>query len=185
MVADNPNLPISLPPGLSGWKQTLAVVAPTLATALGGPLAGMAARVAVQALGCEPGEESLAKAVTSGDQEVLLKLKQADTTFAQRLEELGVDRERIAASDRASAREREAKVGGVAAPLFGGIVLAGFFAVVGWALSGHLNLTGETGALIGMVIGYVSGKADQVVSYYFGSSAGQDHMARTKLPSGR
>ena len=47
-----------------------------------------------------------------------------------------------------------------------------------------MNLSGEAGAVIGTLIGYVSAKAEQVIAYYFGSSAGSkaktDIMARGK-----
>lgn len=53
------------------------------------------------------------------------------------------------------------------------IVLLGFFGVVGWVVSGGLSAHTDSIGIIGSAIGYVSAKADQIVSYYFGSS--KDH----------
>lgn len=59
------------------------------------------------------------------------------------------------------------------------MVVAGFFWTVVYILGWIGRSDGQTArlpreiiALVGTVIGYVSAKADQVVSYYFGSSAG-------------
>ena len=159
------------------WKKTLGAVAPTLATALGGPMAGMAANLAVKALGInEKGapEPLLQQAIKSGDPETLAKLKEAERAFLIELERLGIEKEKLAAHDRADARKREINLGGWSNPILAGVVICGFFATVGYVLAGDVNLGGESGALIGTLIGYVSAKADQICSYYFGSSSGQD-----------
>lgn len=67
-------------------------------------------------------------------------------------------------------------VGGRAAPILAFVVMAGFLFIVWWLMSGHLTIGADLG-LVGTVVGYVSAKADMVISYYFGSSAGQDHIA--------
>lgn len=159
------------------WKGVTGVigtVAPTIATALGGPLAGTAVNAITTALGLDSNTpvKDVAAAVQTADPEVLLKLKQAEQEFQATLAKLEVDLEKIAADDRASARDREKAVGSMAVNLLAGIVIVGFFATVGYVLSGRVGLTGEQGVLVGTVVGYVSAKADQVVSYFFGSSHG-------------
>lgn len=60
------------------------------------------------------------------------------------------------------------------------IIVAGFFWVAQYVLRGGLdNSDPNTVALIGGVVGYASAKADQVVSYYFGSSRGSADKANT------
>lgn len=93
------------------WKKTLATVAPTIATALGGPLAGMAVNVAAKALGVEPNEQAIETAISSGSPELFLKLKEAENGFILELEKLGVERDRIAYQDRDSARKRQVNSG--------------------------------------------------------------------------
>lgn len=166
------------------WKSIVGTVAPTIATALGGPLAGLAVKAigGVFGLGDGASDEDVAAAVRGATPEQLLALKKADQDFAVKMRELDIDLERIAAGDRDSARRREAAIGGLINPTLAGLVLIGFFATVGAVLSGEVNLSGEAGAVIGTMIGYVSAKAEQVVAYYFGSSAGSkaktDLMAR-------
>jgi len=88
------------------------------------------------------------------------------------MKELDVDLERIAAGDRAGARKREQSVGGWANPVLAGFVVAGFFASVYAVLGGFVVADTVNAGMIGTLVGYVSAKADQVVSYYFGSSSG-------------
>ncbi len=160
----------------TGVTSLISTVAPTIATALGGPLAGTAVSAITGALGLDattPAKEIVA-AVQKADPETLLKLKQAEQDFQATLAKLDVDLERIAADDRASARDREKAVGSTAINILADIVIVGFFATVGYVLSGRVGLTGEQGVLVGTVVGYVSAKADQVVSYFFGSSHGSE-----------
>jgi len=161
------------------WRNIVGTVAPWLGTALGGPLGGMAGKVIGEVLlpdHPDSTEEQIEQAVMKASPADLQKLKEADQKFKIEMKKLGLDEKRLAADDRANARSREIQVGGWSNPLMAGVVIFGFFGTVGYALAGGLSLGGEAGALIGTLIGYVSAKADQVVSYYFGSSAGQDRQ---------
>lgn len=152
------------------WKSVVGSVAPTIATALGGPLSGMAVSALCKAFGLEAGssERDIERYVTEQPAAAIAQLKQAELEFKK----LDVDFERIAAADRDSARNRQIQTKDKAPLLLGSLILAGFFAVVGYVLSGKLNLSGEQGVLIGTIVGYASAKADQVVSFFFGSSSG-------------
>lgn len=156
------------------WKNILRVVAPTIATALGGPLAGTAISALSQSLLGRPDgtEEEIATLVTSGNPDVLLKLKEAENAFVIRMRELDVEVDKLDAGDRDSARKRETSVGGYANPILASVIIASFMGMVAFVLVRGLNVPPDQAALIGTLIGYVSAKADQVVSYYFGSSSG-------------
>lgn len=53
------------------------------------------------------------------------------------------------------------------------VVILGFFASVLAVFAGVADLAEpSTATLVGAVVGYASAKADQVVAYWFGSSAG-------------
>ncbi len=162
---------------MTQWKDIVGAVAPALATALGGPLAGLAVRsLSNVLLGHENGSErdvGAALAGATGDQ--LVRLREADAAFALQMKSLDVDLERIAADDRNSARLRETAGGDKWTPrIIASLVLGGFLFSVFWVLSGQVaGLTDPAVVgIIGTLVGYVSAKADQVVSYYFGSSAG-------------
>ena len=157
------------------WKATLGVVAPTIATALGGPFAGMAANAVIGALGLSPdaGDKDIAVAMASATPDQLLALKKADQDFTLGLKKLDVDLEKIASDDRDSARKREGEVKDWAPRILAATIIVGFLSTVFMVLSGCVEGLKDpmTATLTGTLIGYVSAKADQVVSYYFGSSA--------------
>lgn len=163
---------------MSKWKDIVGAVAPVLGTALGGPLGGMAARVVSQALlGKEKAsEKEIEAALMSASPEQLMSLKQAEIEFQERMRELDIDLEKIHQQDRDSARRRETAVGGWATPLLATVVIAGFF---GATFSILLGLSEVDSVLAGTLIGFVAAKAEQVVSYYFGSSAGS--AAKNKM----
>jgi hypothetical protein len=159
------------------WKAIVGAVAPALGTALGGPLAGLAVSTISDALLGKPNgtDAEIAVALKAGGPDALLKLKEADQHFAVRMRELDIDLERINQADRGNAREREAKTGDRATPrALAGIIVGAFLGMVWYVLSGRVEGLKDPVAagMIGTLIGYVSAKADQVVSYYFGSSSG-------------
>ena len=159
------------------WRKIVGAVAPTLATALGGPLAGMAVSAVSDALLGKPNgtEGEITAALQAGGGEALARLREAERAFAVRMRELDIDVEKLHQLDRASARERERNTGDKATPrALAAIIVGGFLLTVWYVLSGQVEGLKDPVAagLIGTLIGYVSAKADQVVSYYFGSSAG-------------
>ena len=155
----------------SDWKKLLGSVAPALGAAIGGPFAPIAGAVVGKVLtGKEnASEEEIEKALVTASPDKLLELKQADMQFKKDMKALDVDIERLHQKDRESARAREAQVGGVATPVLATVIIVTFLATVAGVLFGN---TAVDSALAGTLIGYVSAKAEQVVSYYFGSSAG-------------
>lgn len=162
---------------MNDWKKILATVAPTIATALGGPMAGFAMHTVSNAiLGHENGtEDEIASAISISGPDALLKIKEAENAFAIRLKELDIDLERIGVDDRSSARERESKTGDSnTLRVIAAMVVGGFLICVWFVLTGQAKGLSDPAiaATIGTLIGYVSAKADQVVSYYFGSSRG-------------
>ena len=88
-------------------RKTLATVAPAIATALGGPLAGVAVQMAGKAIGLGEGatEGDVEAAVLSGNPDVLVRLREVNAQFEKDMAALGVDLERIHAGDRDSARQ--------------------------------------------------------------------------------
>jgi hypothetical protein len=162
------------------WKSIVKAVAPALGTALGGPVGGLAVTALTSVLGIEPDstEDQIAAAVRTATPEQLLALKNADNQFKIDMERLHINLKEIEYKDRDSARQREIGTSGAsrwATPILAGLVLSGFFWSVWWVFSnGISDMTAASAAFVGTMVGYVSAKADQVVSYYFGSSAGSE-----------
>ena len=88
---------------------------------------------------------------------------------------------KISTADTANARNREIKIGGYSVPILAGVFVVGFFGAAYLILSNKVPLTGEAGLMVGTIFGYIASNTNQIVSYYFGSSAGQDEqIGRTK-----
>jgi len=147
-------------------------VAPSLATAVGGPLAGMATRVISEALLGKPDgtEAELAEAAKAATPEQLLALKKAEQDFAVRMRELDVDLERISQADRNSARDRETKTGDITPRFLAAAITAGFFSVLGYMIAYGLPPQGGEAMLV--MLGTLGTAWGAIISYYFGSSAG-------------
>ncbi len=164
----------------------VGAVAPTLATAIGGPLGGMAMQVVSSVLGLptDSSEKDVEKALKQATPEQLLALKQADNDFAVRMKELDIDLDRIAASDRDSARRREAQVRDWMPRVLAFVVVAGFMATVFLVLLGYVDGMKDPlmATTVGTLIGFVSAKCEQVVAYYFGSSSSSQQ--KTQLLAG-
>lgn len=88
------------------WKSTLSTIAPTIATALGGPLAGAATKfLASELLGDESASiESIENTIVSASPEQLASIKKLDNDFRIKMKELDVDVFNLEVQDRGSAR---------------------------------------------------------------------------------
>lgn len=151
------------------WLKT---VAPTVATALGGPLAGLAVEAIGSAFGWtdatkEKVESVLASGQLTGEQ--MLQLKQAEIALKQRQEELGFQFEELTFKDRDSARQRESVVKDNTNKILAYIVVGAFITMVASILMGWSK---AESVMAGTLVGYLSAKAEQVLAYYFGSTKG-------------
>lgn len=146
----------------------LAQIAPTLATALGGPLAGLAVEAVSKAIGvpAEQAKDMLDNAKMSADQ--IAKVKIAEIEFKKSTQELGLDFEKLAVDDRKSARDMQIATKSYLVPTLALVIVGSFIAMVAGTLLGYSHIES---AMAGTLIGYLSAKAEQVVGFYFGSSA--------------
>ena len=164
---------------LEWLRDAVAEAAPTLAGALGGPLAGAAMEALRRAvLGDEGTDEALAEVVLAGDPETLLALRRAEYDFRAALLAARVEESRIAAGDRDSARRREVGVRDRTPALLGSAVVVGFFGVLAVMLTRELPSQAEPAFSI--MLGALSTMTAAVVSYYFGASATQDPAASSR-----
>ena len=154
------------------WKSIVATVAPTLATALGGPLVGTAVAAVSNALFGNPDatEKQIAQAVEKADPEILQRLRAADIQFAEAMGKLNLDMERIAASDRADARTREIASSDWVPAALALLVTVGFFGLLS-AMFFWIPPQ-ESEAALQIMLGALGASYLSVVTYYFGSSAG-------------
>ena len=74
-------------------------------------------------------------------------------------------------ADRASARDREVKVGGLTTPALAWLVVGASMALGAAVVTGNTTKDPALAGTVGLVMGYVFSEAKAVLSYYFGNSA--------------
>lgn len=162
----------------SNLTDTLLRVAPTIAGLVGGPLGSMGVQALENVFGLTPGTgadtkgnptPALESAILGMNPDQAIALAKIDAELKGKLIDAGISYENIAAGDRNSARQREMSVKDWTPRVIAFCVIGGF---LGMAYGVLFKSMSADSALAGTVIGYLSAKAEQVVSYYFGSSAG-------------
>ena len=154
------------------WISVVRSVAPSLATALGGPLAGAATAAVSDAIfgKNDASEEEISEALSRPDSDTLLKLREADHAFQKEMASMQVDLERIAAADRSDARTRDiASKDGMTA-LIGLLVTVGFFGLLSALVFYEPPVTNAEALYI--MLGSLGTAFTGIVTYYFGSSVG-------------
>ena len=144
---------------------------PTIGHLLGGPLGGAAIEAAGKALGLSDATaDKVQKALTSGNltAEQIAALQAADLQLKTRMAELGIDAEKLAAEDRASARAMQIKTGSHVPAVLGLTITIGFFGILVALMTGVLKLWDNAG--LQMLLGSLGTSWGMVVSYYFGAS---------------
>lgn len=156
----------------------LKQIAPTVATALGGPLAGMAVSAISKAIGVDPDkvEDLISSNKLTSDQ--IAQIKLAEIELQKQAQELGLNFEKLAVDDRKSARELQAATRSWVPPLLAGAVTVGFFGILGMMMFGK---TVEDNTALTMMLGSLGTAWTGIIAYYFGSSAGS--QAKTDLLS--
>ena len=165
---------------MADWKEVLGKLAPTAATLLGGPFAGLAVGAVVKALGLPEGttQEDVQKTVEQGlSGEQLLKLRLAEIDIQQHLADNNIKLEEIASSDRDSARKREMEIKDNTPKVLAYGVTLGFFSTLGALMTGQVDTTGREVLLV--MVGSLGTAWTGIIAYYFGSSAGS--KAKTDL----
>ena len=140
-------------------------IAPTLATAVAGPLGGMAVSALATKFGVADSVESVAKAIVG------------DPQAAQKIAEIELEYAKLDAADRDSARKNEqALATSEHTPLLNKSVtpILAIVVVIAWGLIQYHLLThvvpNEMREIIIRVLGTLDGALVMVLSYYFGAS---------------
>lgn len=145
----------------------LKSIAPTIATALGGPLAGMAIEAVSKAVGIDPSEvqNTINNGKLTADQ--IASIQQAELALKARAQEMGLDFESLATQDRKSARDMQMAVKSWIPPILAIGITVGFFGIMAGMMSG--NVTSSEALMI--MLGSLGTAWTGVISFYFGSSA--------------
>ena len=91
------------------FKNIIGAVAPTLGTAIGGPMGGMAANMIADVLGVPNDQKSIETAIQNATPEQMLELKKAEQAFEVQMKELDVDVFKLETQDKQNARSMFSK----------------------------------------------------------------------------
>lgn len=145
----------------------LKQIAPTLATALAGPLAGLAVDAISNAVGIEP--KDVHKTISEGKltAEQIAQIKTAELAMAARAQELGLDFEKIAVDDRKSARQMQVATQSWIPGAMAIVVTLGFFGILIGLMTEHF----KTSDALMLMLGSLGTAWTGIIAFYFGSSA--------------
>jgi hypothetical protein len=152
----------------------ISSILPTVANCLGGPLAGAAVDAVGKALGMSDAtEDQIKKALTSGQlsADQMAALQKADLELKTRMAELGIDAEKIAQADRASARDMQSATHSWVPSILAIAVTCGYFGILVGLMSKKLEL-GSDGAMT-LLLGALTTAWGSIVAYYYGASPPQ------------
>ena len=156
----------------------LKQIAPTIATALGGPLAGMAVSAISKAIGVDPDKVGDMISNNKLSAEQIAQVKIAEIELQKQAQELGLNFAKLEVDDRKSAREMQATTRSIVPPVLAGLVTLGFFGILIMMLLGKVD---SNNPAILMMLGSLGTAWTGIIAYYFGSSAGS--QAKTDLLS--
>jgi len=150
------------------WLKTIA---PTIASALGGPLAGLAVEAISKAVGIDPKDvnETLSQGKLSSEQ--IAKIKLAEIEMASRAQELGLDFEKLAVDDRKSARDMQKSTASVVPPTLAFVVTVGFFGILFGLMTNQMASSEPLLIMLGSLATAWTG----IIAFYFGSSSGSQN----------
>jgi hypothetical protein len=159
----------------------LAQIAPGIATALGGPLAGLAVTAISKALGVD--EKDVQSTIDSGKltADQLASLKQAEIQLQAQAQELGLNFEKLAVDDRKSARDMQSATKSIVPAFLAAGVTIGFFGILTALMIGYAQKSDE----LMVMLGSLSTAWVGIISFYFGSSAGsqkKDELLHQSTP---
>jgi hypothetical protein len=154
----------------------LKQIAPTIATALGGPLAGMAVSAISKAIGVDEDKVSDLIKDNKLTAEQIAQVKLAEIELQKQANELGLNFAKLEVDDRKSARDMQVATRSWIPPLLAAAVTVGFFGILAMMLLGKVD---SNNPAILMMLGSLGTAWTGIIAYYFGSSAGS--QAKTEM----
>lgn len=153
-------------------KKIVGTVAPFLGSLLGSPFAAAGIKLLSNVLlgKDNASEDEIAKAISLATPEQLIELKKIDADYKIKMEQLGIDEQKIATLDRDSARQREIQVQDKVPAILAMMVTVGFFGVL--LTMTFYPIQPDAKGVIDVMLGALGTAWICCVNYYFGSSCG-------------
>lgn len=157
---------------MSKLKDIVRTVAPALATALGGPLAGTAVRaLSEKFLGRPDGAaEEVEAALTSATAEQIIELKRLDKEFKSKMLDAGIKLEELEEQSRTRATNMFVATRDPTVTLLT-LAIVIVWGIVQWALFTH-NVPENSHDMIARMLGTLDAALMAVLYFWFGSSKG-------------
>ena len=142
-------------------------IAPTIASCLGGPLAGLAVEAVSKAIGVDPNQvqDTINSGKLTADQ--IASIQAAEVQLKLKAQEMGLNFEELAVQDRKSAREMQTTTKSWIPPLLAIMVTLGFFGILAGMMTGKMT---SSEALM-IMVGSLGTAWTGIIAFYFGSSA--------------
>lgn len=164
------------------WLAFIEKMAPTVASAIGTPVAGMAVSAIESALGITGGDPSgtatdkIAAAVAAGQltPEQIMALKKADQDFAAQMKKMDLDLEQMQLADVGSARAMQTAQPSPIPATLSIIITLGFLGILSAMLAG-VDVTDNQAFLI--LIGALGAGWTQVLNFWLGSTRHSQNTA--------
>jgi len=145
----------------------LKMIAPTIATAIGGPFGTMAYGIIAHELGISSDD---AKATIESGKltaEQIASVQLAEIALKAKAQELNLNFEQLAVDDRKSARDMQSSTKSIVPSILALVVTLGFFGILGGLMFGVVQ---KSDALM-LMLGSLGTAWTGIVAFYFGSSA--------------
>jgi hypothetical protein len=145
----------------------LSQIAPTIAKAFGGPLAGMAVSAVSKALNIDP--EEVQSIISNGklDADQVAAIQIAELELKKQAQSMNLDFAKLAVDDRKSARDMQAITRSFIPPALAVGVTCGFFGILFGLMYGQIQHAPQ----IDIMLGSLGTAWTGIISFYFGSSA--------------
>lgn len=153
----------------------LKSIAPTVATALGGPLAGMAVSAVSKALNIEPEEVQNVISSNKLNAEQVAAIQLAELELKKQAQSMNLDFAKLITEDKKSARDMQIATKSWIPPVMALGVTCGFFGILFGLMYGQIQHAPQ----IDIMLGSLGTAWTGIISFYFGSSAGS--QAKTEL----
>lgn len=149
----------------------ISQVLPTIGTLLGGPMGGLALEAVGKCLNIDSATtDKVQKALNAGNltAEQMAALQAADLQLKTRMAELGIDAEKLAQADRASAREMQKSTGSWVPAALAMTLTACYLGIICALLTGDMKLWSDP--TLTLLLGGLTSGFTAVLGFYFGSS---------------
>lgn len=163
---------------------TIGALAPTIATGLGGPLAGLAVNALESALGLDAGaaqgkdgQDKITQMIGSLDPQTAAAMRKADQEFQAHLKELDIDVLKINEANVESARTMQIQTRDVTPRVIAAAVVGGLFGLL--TIMAFHDLPAANHDALMLLLGSLNAAFGAVIGFYFGSSSGSQNKDAT------